>query len=421
MDTAAKRTLSRRMYIIEAAAEYLISILVTGSFFAAVTREMGFSDSLTGILSAVISLGCLFQLLSMAFHPGRSKRFVIILSIVNQLLFSLLYIIPLTGLPQTTKTVLFVAAVFIAYLIYYIAHPKKITWMMSMVDENKRGSFTSLKEAVSLLSGMAFSYGMGMVVDHFTAQNETQTAFLICVGAIAVFTVVHTVSMLLTMEQQEEAPVKKLRLMDSIRQTLTDRNLLHVIVLLVLYNIANYASAPFYGAYQINDLGFTLQFISILSIVSSGFRIAASIFWGRYADRTSFLNMMGKCLLFVMAAALCVVFAVPANGKVMFLLYYILSGIAQGGVNSALMNIIFDCVPYERRADSLAVCQAVSGVIGFVTTLAVSPLVAFIQTNGNSFMGISIYAQQVTAVISFVLLALTLVYSFRCRRSIRKA
>jgi MFS family permease len=267
---------------------------------------------------------------------------------------------------------------------------------------------------------MAFSYGMGMAVDRFATQNELYTAFWLCIGAIAVFTAVHTVSMLLTMEQQETAPVRQLHLGDSIRQTLTDRNLLRVIVLLVLYNVANYASAPFYGAYQINDLGFSLQFISILSIVSSVFRIAASVFWGRYADRTSFLNMMGKCLLFVMASALCVVFAVPANGRMMFLLYYILSGIASGGVNSALMNIVFDCVPYERRSDSLAVCQAVSGVIGFVTTLAVSPLVAFIQTNGNSFMGMSVYAQQVTAGISFMLLLVTLVYSFRCRKAIKK-
>ena len=50
------------MYIFEAALEYLISILVPGSFLATITKELGISDSLTGILSSVISLGCLFQL-----------------------------------------------------------------------------------------------------------------------------------------------------------------------------------------------------------------------------------------------------------------------------------------------------------------------------------------------------------------------
>ncbi len=48
------------MYILEAALEYLISILVVGSFLATLTKELGMSDGLTGILSSVISLGCLF-------------------------------------------------------------------------------------------------------------------------------------------------------------------------------------------------------------------------------------------------------------------------------------------------------------------------------------------------------------------------
>lgn len=37
------------MYLFEAALEYLISILVASSFLATLTKELGFSDSLTGI------------------------------------------------------------------------------------------------------------------------------------------------------------------------------------------------------------------------------------------------------------------------------------------------------------------------------------------------------------------------------------
>lgn len=52
---------SRIMYILEAAIEYFISILVASSYLATLTKELGFSDSLTGILSWVISLGCFFN------------------------------------------------------------------------------------------------------------------------------------------------------------------------------------------------------------------------------------------------------------------------------------------------------------------------------------------------------------------------
>ena len=82
IDSSLKR--SRLMYIFEAALEYLISILVTGSFLATITKELGISDSLTGILSSVISLGCLFQLLSLSVRRAKVKSFVMILSVIKR-------------------------------------------------------------------------------------------------------------------------------------------------------------------------------------------------------------------------------------------------------------------------------------------------------------------------------------------------
>ena len=76
---------------------------------ATITKELGVSDSLTGILSSVISLGCLFQLLSLSVRRAKVKKLVVILSVINQAFFMLLYVIPLTGankqngMPQTLK------------------------------------------------------------------------------------------------------------------------------------------------------------------------------------------------------------------------------------------------------------------------------------------------------------------------------
>ena len=51
---------------------------------------------------------------------------------------------------------------------------------MSLVDDRKRGVFTSYKEIVSLLSGMVFSFGMGTLIDHFQYKGEVETAFILC-------------------------------------------------------------------------------------------------------------------------------------------------------------------------------------------------------------------------------------------------
>lgn len=397
------------MYIFEAALEYLISLLVSGSFLATLTNELGMSDSLTGILSSVISLGCLFQLLSVAINLSRAKTFVTVMSIVNQLLFMLLYVIPLSGGNKQIKIAVFIAVIFLAYLIYNLAHPKKINWLMSLVDDSRRGSFTANKEIFSLIAGMAFSFVMGAVIDRFKEQGNIRTALILSGAVIFVLTVLHTLTMVFTVEK----PIlllPKASLKHTVFETVKNKNIYRVTVVFVIYYIANYASLPFYGTYQIHELGFSLKYVSVLTMISSVVRILVSKFWGRYADKKSFAVMIEKCFLILALAYICVILTVPANGKIMFVFYYIFHGIAMGGINSALINLVFDYVSPDKRADSLAICQAASGVAGFLSTLVFSPIITAIQQNGNSLFGIPLYAQQLVSVISLVLTAAAIVY-----------
>ena len=393
---------SRVMYIFEAMLEYLISILVAGTFFAALTKELGMSDSLTGILSSVISLGCLFQLLSVLYRPRKAKGFVIILSILNQLLFMLLFIIPLINGKKQIKISVFIVFIFLAYLIYYFAHPKKINWLMSVVDDSYRGRFTANKEIISLLCGMAFSYGMGALMDYYTALGKIRIAFIICAIVIFVLSLLHTVSMLLAVEKPLPQVAKK-NIVTNIKEVISNKNVLHVTVVFVLYYISTYMATPFYGTYKIGELGLSLKIASILTIFGSMSRILVSKLWGRYADKKSFAAMIEKCFIVLAVGYLCIVLAVPSNGAVMFTLYYIFHGVAMGGVNSALINLVFDYVAPEKRADSLAICQAASGLVGFLATLAVSPLVTLIQKNGNKIFGLNIYAQQLLSFFSMLI------------------
>jgi Na+/melibiose symporter-like transporter len=400
------------MYILQAAFEYLISLLVSGSFLATLTKHLGFSDSLTGILSSVISLGCLFQLLSILIRRKTVKRFVIITSLINQVLFMLLYVIPVINVPKPVKTAVFVAVIFLAYLVYNVAHPKKINWLMSLVDSNRRGSFTANKEIVSLVSGMVFSFGMGALIDRFVESGKTKTAFIVSAGVIFALMVIHSLTMIFSVEK--ECPsIDKASLKQSVTELFKNKQVLKIAVMFLLYYSATYVSTPFYSTYQIGELGFSLKFVSVIVMCGSVSRIFVSKFWGRYADKTSFAKMVEKCFGFLAVANLCVVFATPANGKVMFLFYYLFHGIVLGGINSALTNLIFERVNEQKRADALAFTQAVAGLSGFLTTLIISPVVALIQQNSNRVFGLPVYAQQFVSAAAFLLTVLAIVYT-RC-------
>ena len=407
--TLAAEKRGRLMFIIEAALEYFIALLVSGSFLATLTKELGFSDSLTGILSSIISLGCLFQLFSIIIRPKRNKGFVIALSILNQILFISLYVIPLLEIKASTKTLLFVVAIIGAYFVYNVAHPKKINWFMSLVDDFKRGEFTAVKEIISLITGMAFTFGMGAVTDRFKDKGEIKTAFIISVTVIAVITVLHTLSMIFTPEKETVRADNK-NILKNMAETLKNKEVMLITGVFVLYYIAKDFCVPFYGAYAINEMGFSLTEVTFFTVLTCLSRIIASLFIGKYADKKSFTQMILICFVFLALAFLCMTFTKGRGGRVMFLLYYIVHGISQAGINNAFINMIYDYVPKEKRADSLAVCQALSGLFGFLTTLLSGALVAYIQNSGNKLFGISVYAAQVTSFLGFVFALLTIIY-----------
>ncbi|MBQ8393003.1 MAG: MFS transporter [Clostridia bacterium] len=398
---------SRIMYIIEAGLEYLISILFADAFLATLTASLGMSDSLTGIISSFISLGCVFQLIAMFISKGRAKKTVISLSILNQILFMLLYVIPLAGGKDNFKITVFVICILLAYFVYNIAHPKKINWLMSLVPNGQRGRFTAIKEIISLIIGMIFSFTMGSIIDHFRESGDMRTAFVICAIVVFVLMILHTLTMILTKEKPMEHALEGKH---EVLNVLKDKNLIKVCIVFLIWYIATYSANPFYGTYQTKELGFSLTFVSILSIVSAIARVISSVFMGAYADKRSFAKMIRLCFTIAALAFLCNVFCVPENGKIMFAAYRILYSVAMGGINSALINLCYDYVSPEKRVHALAVTQALAGLAGFFSTLIVSMLVGSIQENGNTFMGMYLYAQQVVSAIAFVLTVAVIVY-----------
>lgn len=399
----------RIMYIIEAGIEYLISIMVANTYLALLTKELGINDSLTGIISSFISLGCVFQLCSLLVRKKRTKGFVLILSILNQLLFISLYVVPLVDGNQKTKTILFMVIILLAYFFYYVAHPKKIDWFMSLVEDCKRGVFTAKKEIVSLIMGMAFSFGMGALIDHYKDKGEIRTAFLLSAIVMCALMILHTLTMILTVEKPKEIDEKK---KIDWRGVFTDKKIIKISVVFMLWYIASYSATPFYGAYQIAEdgLGFSQTFVAVLSAVYAVVRVLFSIAWGKYADKASFAKMLRLCFLVAGIGFLINVFCVPENGRAVFTAYYVCNAIAMAGINSALTNLCYDYVPESKRADALAVSLALAGVLGFCETLIMSLLVSKIQANGNSFFGISLYAPQVLSAIAFTLTMITVIY-----------
>ena len=402
---------SRVCYIIEETFGYLISILITGVYLARLCQSLSFSDSTVAILSSFTSLGCLFQLVSIYLTGrGRYKKKVTFLYTVSQLLFTLLYVLPLFKFSQGVKAIIFIGMLLVGNFLTSAASSPRTVWFMAMVPDEQRGIFTSRKEAISLVCGIIFQFAMGSVADYYGAIGNERALFIVCGVTIFTMMVIHTLSLLLADEKEPEAK-EKISLIKGIKEVLCDKRIRPILFVEIMWAVCAMISTPFLGTYQIKELSFSMTFVAVLSVVYAIARIVASIYLAKYADKKSFSKMLVICYILVAVSFGAGVFTVPSNGHILFTVHHIFYAMAMGGINSAGINLIYDIVTPEKRGCTLAVKSVFCGVTGFVATTLATPLINYIQANNNTFLGMRMYAQQVLMLISLIISIILILYT----------
>ncbi len=396
----------RALFIIEAALEYFISILLTDAFLASVTTRLGMSSATTGVLSSFVSLGCVFQLANILVADRRPvRRWLPWVSIFASCLYALLYFLPGFALEDGLRTGLFAVFLLTGRFIANLLAPSKIAWQMNLVAQHERGVYTANKEIVSLIGGTAFTFAASAFLDRCRERGDVSLAFPVLGGVILLLAVLNTATLLMTPEPAGETLSRRGGLAELKRNPVARR----LILVSVLSSLAEYVTVPFLGVYKIRELGFSMTFISLLTLGQSLFRALVSRRMGRFADKMGFRNMLMLCYGVEAAAFLCVAFAVPQNGKIMFVLFSLLHGLAYAGINSGSINLLYDYIPRGKCPAVLAVKATAAGLCGFLATVAASRFVDHIENAGNMLLGMHVYAQQAAACIS-VFVVLTLIW-----------
>lgn len=408
---------NRLLYIFEAALEYFVTISVSGAYLAYLTTALKIPDALTGVLTSFVSLGCVFQILS-TFLKGDAKKNTVIFHLINELSFVLLYFSPFLPFGDTFKAIIFTVFLFIGFALNNLINPLKTEWYMQSVDMDKRGVFTANKEIVSLVFGMIYSLLLGYIFDLFKAKGDTEGA-LFTVGII-LFTVTaaHSVVMaisertygeILTKDGSDKTKVKNKR--QAIKKLLKEKNFIKVVAMIMLWRAVMYSTVPFFGTYQIKELGFSMTFVSVLTVIYAIVRAVFERPLGKIADKKGFAVMLNVCYGAEIAALAVAVFIRPVNGRILYTVYYILHAICCAGISSGELNIVYDYVKQEERTAALAIKSAVAGISGFLSTLILSPVVSAIQKHGFKLFGVNVYAQQVTSFIGLVSAIALVVYN----------
>lgn len=416
---------SQKAYRWECTFEYFVTLAVSGSLLATVLSYIGMSDSMTGIVSSLISLAFLFQLLSVFVvqHIRNTKRFVTLIHTFGQLGFMAIYLIPFLPFAAKYRQILTVVCILLAYFGNYFVTSMIFKWGNSFVDPRRRASFQAGKEMLSLATGIVISWVLGFVMDAFQAADNLEGGFLFSAIAILVFCACDFVTLLLIQsdrkkrEAESETAVQEearasVPMREVIKNTLGNRNFINVVLLAMLWNAANYFTFGFMGTYNIKELAFSVGVVQVITTCGSAARFAASKPLGRFSDKHSFAKGIELGLCMALIAFLCVVFMTPGT-RYLLIGFMIFHSMSQAGISGNLNNIIYSYVDSRYFVQASAIKNSVSGLVGFLSSLVASKLLGHIQENGNVCFGIEIYGQQVLAIVSSLLVLITVLFTHK--------
>jgi hypothetical protein len=96
-------------------------------------------------------------------------------------------------------------------------------------------------------------------------------------------------------------------------------------------------------------------------------------------------------------------FTVPQNGRVMFVIYSVINLIGSSAVVIG-KNLLYDIVDVKDLTTAIAINTVLSGAITFIATLVVSPLFNYIkETSASTIFGVTVYAQQIQSAITVLI------------------
>lgn len=402
---------SQKAYIIECAFEYFVALVVTDAFLAKLLKSMGAGDALCGIISSFISLAMLFQLCSL-FVVGRitnTKKAAVIIHTAAQLLFTSLYLIPFLPFPDEYKRPVFIVCMLLAYLGNYLVTSVIFKWGMSYVDPSRRARYASLKEMVSLASGIIVSLLIGTATDAFDAVGNVRGGFAFTAACMAVFSISDFVCLMLI--KNEPVREKKARepLLPALKCIFGNKEYLRVLLIHCLFCAATYATIGFMGTYKQEELAYTVGQIQIINVLGVVARFLASRPFGKFSDKHSYYRGVMLALCILALAFLVNMFTAPGV-RWLVAVFTLLQSVSCAGTSQNLLNITYAYVPEKYFVHATVIKSSVSGVVGFCATLVSGRILTAVQSGGNSLFGTTVYGQQLLSAVSLALTLLTLAY-----------
>ncbi|MBF7013867.1 MFS transporter [Novosphingobium resinovorum] len=339
-----------RLLVVEAAFSSSTSALTSGVILTAFALHLGASNLWVGLLASAPFLTQLLQLPAIIIieRLRARKRIAALTSIAGRLM--LLVMGATAFFTGTVPLLVFLFAQYVLCGLGAVGSCAWNSWLRDLAPEARLGGVfarrTSWTAGISLVAGLAAA-----VILERTAPGSTGRsiafASMFAVGCVTGLISARVVSCM--PEPIMPPPAQRLSLGELLRSPLSDVNFKQLLVFVISWQFAVNLATPFFTVFIVQQLGFNVSLVMILSALSQLANLAALRAWGTLSDRFS-----NKSVLLVSAPAYIagIVAMIGASqsdnttfviGWLVFL--HLLMGASVAGVTLASTNIALKLSP----------------------------------------------------------------------------
>jgi len=363
-----------RMLVYDGAFAQTMLVFTTGAFLVGFALELGASNTVIGVISAVGPLFQIVQLPSILLveRIRLRKMLTLVTALTGRLIWVAIAALPFLVGPGYRLPV-FLLLLAVHYGLSAVASCAYNSWVRDVVPIKVFGSFFAKRMAVATFTGALLSVGGAILVDWFRDNRGDPIpayAIVFVTGAIAGLCAVYALSRMAEPTMPAETGGG---LANVLRQPFRDTNFRQLLLFLGLWNFAVNFAAPFFAVYLLRRLGFSMTWVIGLSVLSQFVNVLFFRLWGRTADRfsnKSVLAISGPLFIFSFLMWPFTTLPDPHVFTIPLLIaIHVLAGISTAGVTLCAGNLAFKLAPYGKATSYLAVNALICGVAATVSPI----------------------------------------------------
>lgn len=349
--SASERERGLRNLLIDAAFATAIGALNSGVVLLALALHIGASNVEIGLLAAIPLLTQILQAPAVTLvERVRKRRLISVVSVFAARLALPIY----AAVPFIPDRGLAAGVLLVAALIHYglnaIGTCSWNSWMRDLLPQDRLGAFFSRRTLFGTLVSAIATVGAALALEGSRgseAAGDRIFSTLYIVGFLC--GLASTAALARVPEPQMPFTAGAPSLRRLLWQPLRDPNFRLVLRYLASWQFAVNLATPFFTVYFVRELGFSMGFVLVLTVVSQLANVAVVRGWGRLSDRFANKSVLAVATPLYLLCIAAIAFASEFDGALLrsayLVLLHALMGAAQAGVGLASGNIVIKLSP----------------------------------------------------------------------------